>query len=218
LNLRYKSSFVRILDFRKKFLEAGLQYYQLAQSIFEVDRDEVLEAGVICAILAQAGPRRSRLLATYYKDERTSKLEIFPILEKMFMDRILKKHDVDSFEGHLKKHQKERIDGRTLLERAVIEHNLLAASKVYNNIRFEDLGSLLQIPSEQAERVAATMITEDRLSGSIDQIKKLIHFKKQNYNELLLWDSHIESACSSVNAIIDIISDRYSQFAKNNQQ
>jgi len=104
-----------------------------------------------------------------------------------------------------------------LLERAVIEHNLLASSKVYNNIRFEDLGNLLGIAPEQAERVAATMITEDRLQGSIDQIQRLIHFKSQNSNQLLLWDSHIESACSSVNAIIDLITDRYSQFAKINQ-
>jgi len=90
--LKYKSSFVRILDFRKKFLEAALQYYQLSQLIGENERDEVLENGVICAVLAQAGPRRSRLLATFYKDERTSELpKVYPILEKMFMDRILKK-------------------------------------------------------------------------------------------------------------------------------
>ena len=36
--------------------------------------------------------------------------------------------------------------GSTILERAVIEHNLLAASKLYNNISFEELGALLEIP------------------------------------------------------------------------
>lgn len=37
--------------------------------------------------------------------------------------------------------------GSSILDRAVIEHNLLSASKLYNNISFEELGSLLEIPS-----------------------------------------------------------------------
>ena len=36
--------------------------------------------------------------------------------------------------------------GSTILDRAVIEHNLLSASKLYNNISFEELGALLEIP------------------------------------------------------------------------
>jgi len=36
--------------------------------------------------------------------------------------------------------------GSTILDRAVIEHNLLSASKLYNNISFEELGTLLEIP------------------------------------------------------------------------
>jgi COP9 signalosome complex subunit 4 len=91
LLLKYRSCFVRILDFKKKFLEAALQYYQLSQLLPEHERDEVLEAGVICAVLAAAGPQRSRLLATFYKDERTSKLEVYPIVEKNVYGSHLKK-------------------------------------------------------------------------------------------------------------------------------
>lgn len=39
--------------------------------------------------------------------------------------------------------------GSTILDRAVIEHNLLSASKMYNNISFQELGSLLEIPAEK---------------------------------------------------------------------
>ena len=38
------------------------------------------------------------------------------------------------------------VSGSTILDRAVIEHNLLSASKLYNNISFEELGALLEIP------------------------------------------------------------------------
>ena len=37
-------------------------------------------------------------------------------------------------------------DGSPILDHAVIEHNLLAASKLYNNITFTGLGALLEIP------------------------------------------------------------------------
>lgn len=38
------------------------------------------------------------------------------------------------------------LTGSSILDRAVIEHNLLSASKLYNNITFEELGALLEIP------------------------------------------------------------------------
>jgi len=38
-----------------------------------------------------------------------------------------------------------KIVGSTILERAVVEHNLLSASKLYNNITFAELGNLLGI-------------------------------------------------------------------------
>ena len=46
-------------------------------------------------------------------------------------------------------------DGMTILEHAVIEHNLLAASKLYNNITLKGPGQLLEIPAENAERLPA---------------------------------------------------------------
>ena len=84
-------------------------------------------------------------------------------------------------------HQKAiTADGSTILEHAVIEHNLLAASKLYNNITFEGLGLnllelslmvilpwpglLLEIPQNKAERIASRMITEGRMQGHIDQV------------------------------------------------
>ena len=37
--------------------------------------------------------------------------------------------------------------GSSILDRAVVEHNLLSASKLYNNITFQELGALLEIPA-----------------------------------------------------------------------
>ena len=53
-----------------------------------------LEAAVTCCILAAAGPQRSRVLANLYKDERTRGLPVFSFLEKVYLERILRREEV----------------------------------------------------------------------------------------------------------------------------
>jgi len=209
LQLRYKVCFARILDSKRKFLEAAGRYYELSQIVGEQERMDALKFAVTCAILAQAGPQRSRMLATLYKDERSSKLDIFPTLEKMFLERVLRKAEVQKFAEGLKEHQMAKLgDGSTVLERAVIEHNLLSASRIYNNITFDELGALLEIPPARAEEIAARMMVENRLNGSIDQIATLIKFETEG-GSLNLWDKHIEAACHTVNNVMEQLGNRY---------
>ncbi|XP_034909707.1 COP9 signalosome complex subunit 4 isoform X2 [Populus alba] len=179
LNLQYKVCYARILDLKRKFLEAALRYYDISQiekrqiedeTIDEEALEQALSAAVTCTILAAAGPQRSRVLATLYKDERCSKLKIYPILQKVYLERILRKPEIDAFSEELKAHQKALLpDNFTVLDRAMIEHNLLSASKLYTNISFGELGTLLGIPPHKAEKIASRMIYEDRMRGSIDQ-------------------------------------------------
>lgn len=75
--------------------------------------------------------------------------------------------------------------GSSILERAVTEHNLLAASKLYNNITFTELGALLEVDPSRAEKIASQMITEGRMNGSIDQIDSIVHFES-TFEKLLL--------------------------------
>jgi len=216
LLLKYKSAFVRNQDFNRKFSEAALSYYRLSQTVPRDDeRMQALEAGVRCAVLAPAGPQRSRLLAMYYKDDKAPQLESYTVLEKMFLERILKKEEITAFSNTLLEHQKaQTAGGKTILEQAVIEHNLSAASKVYNNITIDELATLLDVTPDLAEKNASKMISEERLVGSINQTARLLFFKNAGgSNELALWDQHIEYACSSVNGILDKITKKHPNFA-----
>lgn len=66
------------------------------------------------------------------------------------MERILRGDEVKIFFGMLQEHQMAILsDGFTVCEKAVMEHNLLAASKLYNNITFIELGRLLGISPEK---------------------------------------------------------------------
>ncbi|KAG6748870.1 hypothetical protein POTOM_048807 [Populus tomentosa] len=197
LNLQYKVCYARILDLKRKFLEAALRYYDISQiekrqiedeTIDEEALEQALSAAVTCTILAAAGPQRSRVLATLYK---------------VYLERILRRPEIDAFSEELKAHQKALLpDNFTVLDRAMIEHNLLSASKLYTNISFGELGTLLGIPPHKAEKIASRMIYEDRMRGSIDQVEAVIHFEDDT-EELQQWDQQIVGLCQALNDVLD---------------
>ncbi|CAN6539413.1 unnamed protein product [Malus baccata var. baccata] len=212
LTLEYKICYARFLDLKRRFLEAALRYYDFSQiekrqigdqEIDEEALEQALSTAVTCTILAAAGPQRSRVLATLYKDERCSKLKIYPILQKVYLERILRKPEIEAFAEELKPHQKALLpDNFTVLDRAMIEHNLLSASKLYTNISFEELGTLLGIEPHKAEKIASKMISEDRMRGSIDQVEAVIHFQDDS-EELQQWDQQIVGLCQALNDVLD---------------
>lgn len=207
LQIYYKVCYARVLDYRRKFIEAAQRYNELSYRtiIHEDERMTALRNALICTILASAGQQRSRMLATLFKDERCQQLPAYSILEKMYLDRIIRRSELQEFEALLQPHQEALTgDGSTILDRAVIEHNLLSASKLYNNITFEELGALLEIPPAKAEKIASQMITESRMNGYIDQIDSIVHFETREV--LPAWDKNIQSLCYQVNHLIEKIS------------
>ncbi|KAM3873737.1 COP9 signalosome complex subunit 4 isoform 1-T1 [Diretmus argenteus] len=223
LQIHYKVCYARVLDFRRKFIEAAQRYNELSYKsiVHESERLEALKHALNCTILASAGQQRSRMLATLFKDERCQQLAAYGILEKMYLDRIIRGNQLQEFAAMLMPHQKATTaDGSSILDRAVIEHNLLSASKLYNNITFEELGALLEIPPAkvrhvlnvlnsalcccpQAEKIASQMITEGRMNGFIDQIDGIVHFETRE--ALPTWDKQIQSLCFQVNNLLEKI-------------
>jgi len=247
VKLQFKVCYARILDSKRKFLEAAVRYYEISQiesgvavvdgggaagapgdgmKIDAADIKVALSCAVSCTLLAAAGPQRSRMLATLYKDERCQQLNtLYPILQKVYMERILLIADIDSFASTLKPHHLAvTADGSTVLQRAMVEHNMLSCSKVYNNIGLEELGTLLGVEGQKAERVAARMIVEGRMTGTIDQLDAMIYFSgdemgaavepgKHAASENEQWDSVIADVCSGVNKIIEQMQKRGVQAA-----
>lgn len=207
LHVLYKVCYARVLDYRRKFIEAAQRYNELSYRaiVDDGERMTALKKALICTVLASAGQQRSRMLATLFKDERCQHLPAYSILEKMYLDRIIRRSELQEFEALLQLHQKaSTLDGSSILDRAVFEHNLLSASKLYNNITFVELGALLEIQPGKAERIASQMITEGRMNGYIDQIDGIVHFETREI--LPQWDKQIQSLCYQVNGIIEKIS------------
>lgn len=57
-------------------------------------------------LLASLGQQRSRMLATLFKDERCQQLAAYGILEKMYLDRIIRGNQLQEFAAMLMPHQK----------------------------------------------------------------------------------------------------------------
>ncbi|KAI5452255.1 hypothetical protein NCC49_000819 [Naganishia albida] len=207
--LAFKLCQARLADFSRRFNEAAVKYHDLSfdQDIDEEERIYMLSAAVTCAILGPAGPQRSRVLANLYRDERTTTaLPAYSssILRKMFLDQILRVNEVKEFEGQLQEHQLAKIPldrrlvvldeeggvklvGRkgpeNVLDKAVMEHNILACTKVYDNIKFDGLGALLDLTPYAAEAMARTMIEQGRLRAWIDQVERTIFFEGRSQEE-----------------------------------
>mmetsp|Transcript_10752 Transcript_10752/g.31828 ORF Transcript_10752/g.31828 Transcript_10752/m.31828 type:complete len:161 (+) Transcript_10752:1015-1497(+) len=153
------------------------------------------------------------LLGQVFKDERLSQLDSLPefethsaVLTKMYMNQVLRKDELTKFENSLAPHQKAVMgDGLTIVERAVIEHNMVAVSKLYTSIYFKELGQLLGVEAARAEKVAAKMIMDGSLLGSIDQVDGLLLCTDSTDSALLSWDESITSFCVQLNRVTDSV-------------
>lgn len=226
LKLHFSLSQARIQDARRNFLVAAQGYLDISFNtvIAEEERLHTLSMAIKCAVLAGAGPARSRMLGRLYKDERSSGVEEYGILEKMFLDRIISTEEVSKFAEGLMPHQLAKTaDGSTVLARAVTEHNLLAASRLYSNISFDSLGLLLGLSGEKAEETTARMIEQGRLVGRLDQIEQYIYFEDQEatgetgskksegvvHKELRKYDGNIQGLAESVERVTSELQSQY---------
>jgi COP9 signalosome complex subunit 4 len=206
LQLRYRVTYARVLDANRKFVESALRYYELSKienaDIVQAELDQLYCRAVTCIILGKSGNQRSRVMALISKDEdRLNNLERLEgennttpysqharVLLKMHREQILRADETRVFSDSLMPHQKAITkDGFTTVDQAVMEHNMLAVAKVYDNICFEELAKILHLTTStealdplRVQKIAAGMISEGRLRASIDQTEGRWEFKPQD--------------------------------------
>lgn len=214
LKIKYKLAYANFLDYKSKYLEAAQRYIEASHSytLSEEQRNEALNNAILSTILAGAGKKRSRFLSTLYKDERCQHSPLFQMLEKMYLEKIIKKSDIQLFYTLMKDHQRasQMDDDTSQVDKAIIEHNLLSVSKIYKSISFEQLSALLQVDEYKVEKYASKMIFEDRMNGQIDQIARIIIFEKSS--KLFTFDKQIQTICFHVNDLVDSIVQKYPNY------
>jgi COP9 signalosome complex subunit 4 len=212
LILRYKSTYAQVLDKNRKFLAAASRYHELSQSATDlIDADDLLNLlgrAATCAILAPSGPQRQRVLGHIANDTRLTALDSLPafathssILKKMYTHQVIRPGELTQFEASLVPHQKAVMgDGLTIMERGVVEHNMIAVANLYESIYVIELAHILGVPERKAESIAASMIMDGSLQGSIDQVEGLLEFETDE-TPTEACDRSVTSFCMELNRI-----------------
>uniref|UniRef100_A0A7S1VCP8 COP9 signalosome complex subunit 4 n=1 Tax=Grammatophora oceanica TaxID=210454 RepID=A0A7S1VCP8_9STRA len=216
LILRYKSTYARVLDANRKFLQAASRYHDLSQSATDlIEADDLLSMlgrAATCAVLAPSGPQRHRILGKIYNDERLNQLDAMDgmsthstILKKMYLSQVIQKQELTKFEQSLADHQRATMaDGNSIIDRAVIEHNMIAISKIYKSIYMANLARILSTSEAKAERLAANMIMDKSIRGSIDQVEGIVIFEAAEPSDAA-WDRSITAFCGQVSQLATAI-------------
>ena len=135
LMLRYKSTYARVLDINRKFLQAAVKYHDLSLSYLytdAIDPDDLLimlGKAITMAILSPNSAQRQRVLGLVYKDPRLYMLDAITeyqshssVVTKMYLNRVVQKRELELFESSLAEHQRAIMaDGLTIVERGVLE-------------------------------------------------------------------------------------------------
>lgn len=133
------------------------------------------------------------------------------MLERMFQGRLISSADAAAYDSTLPVHQRATDkDNFTVFQRAVQEHNVYAASRVYSNITFTALGALLGLDPRRAEKVAANMVNDKRLSATIDQVDDVLDFADESATDpavadLLGMDAAVKAVCLSINEVVEAL-------------
>lgn len=132
------------------------------------------------------------------------------MLERMFNEKVINKDRKEKFENMLEDHQKATAQGGlTVLDKAVLEHNIQVVSNIYQTITFEGLGTFLGITKKDAEKVISDMATESRISATLDQREEIIEFEKNEREKLAVWNEQIGTLCNDVNTLLSKILGEY---------
>ncbi|KAJ2808310.1 hypothetical protein H4S07_003438 [Coemansia furcata] len=241
--MQYRFVQARVLNLTHKYIEAAIVYHNIFQTNTRdtAGQLEVLGQAINCAVLAAASPQKMRVLSGLHREKLAPTLPSFGLMEKMVLKRLIKPTELEQFSQQLEKHQLELVSGgkTTVLGSAVREHNVFVLSSLYTSIRFENLGRLLGIDTEEAELMCARMIAEGRMKGRIDQIAGVITFegarevkevsaaismKQQaavqpppmHFRETVhaRWDGRIVNLCQSIEDAVDMLIERQPVYAR----
>jgi len=176
--LLYNQVNAMVLDHEGNYPLAARGHLQVAQDRAALQSQQITEAAQIesllgaarCALLCPAGERRDEVLQALCKDDRLDTTPLSALVRKAEQGRLLREADVAGFQGEALLHHAKA------LGIAVAEHNLLACSSIYANISTQELAQLLLTDPKTAEKTAARMIADGRLTGTISQVTGTVTF------------------------------------------
>lgn len=231
-DIHFRLALARVADAERRFLDAAQKYYSvsLEPAVAEADRLACLAQATLAAILAPAGPPRKDVLRRLHNDERAEQLPQRQLLDRAFRDQVLSATDAAQLETYLAPHQLAAMpDGTTVVSRALSDHNILAISRVYADVRIASLAALLELAPARTEAYVAKMVSQGRLAARIDQPAGVIYFRTaadlhdaaspfaladSSTLTISAHDDHVLQAFHAIDSVASDILDRYPDTAR----
>jgi len=162
---------VKFLERKGKFIELSEKFIELSENLHNISKKSLELHGIAiqCAIMTPAGPERSQLLNTLYQDQRSKQLpkEYISVMEKFLQEELIKQCELTEGTGIM----------TSYFLNAILEYNLLVASKLYTSIKLQELTKQLELQPETVETCLTKMFEEDRICGFITtSTETVVHF------------------------------------------
>eukprot|EP00770_Monocercomonoides_exilis_P012232 MONOS_12174.1-p1 / transcript=MONOS_12174.1 / gene=MONOS_12174 / organism=Monocercomonoides_exilis_PA203 / gene_product=GG23321 / transcript_product=GG23321 / location=Mono_scaffold00656:2625-4413(+) / protein_length=383 / sequence_SO=supercontig / SO=protein_coding / is_pseudo=false len=188
-----------ISEYSQTFQNAAEKYYPLSITIPSICGRDTLLSAISCTLLAPPSEQRARLISSLNNDERVKKLPVYHVINKIFLNRLVTSDE----DKHLMETAMSPFH-MPFLERAILQHNIVSSSLLYDNITIDQLGALLKVDAVKAEKETAKLICDGVIKGTISQIGGMIHFKDESA-ALSEWDRDIAQLCHGINGIYETL-------------
>ncbi|CCH41103.1 COP9 signalosome complex subunit 4 [Wickerhamomyces ciferrii] len=199
------------------------KWFEAASKLIVLDNEQFDIPLVKYTILSQHDPLKTRLINKLVESphilpniEHTPLLNIF---QKIYSQKLIYHNEYIELLSYFLDTDDHSLSSDYItqaLSKALVENNLIASSKIYNNTSIQGFTAILQLDESFVEELTADMIREERLDALIDDISKVIEFTGSNTSTqtkgvttdpvLGQWHNHIVESCMVLDKIVDQIS------------
>lgn len=205
-----------IIDTYKTSVETMVKvgkWFDAASKLIILDNETFDIPTVKYTILSQCDPLKTRLLQNIVESPRISQnilnTPLAPIFDKVYNKKIVYYEDYLQALSYFLDTDTQGLSTEYItdaLSKALVENNLIAASRVYDNTSIKSFSEILHLDETYVEELAADMIREERLDALVDDISKVIEFNAQKKSPIKEWNNHMIEACTILDKIVDHIS------------
>lgn len=211
--IRFKSAQSRVQDRSRRYGGASYAYLSTLKDAESLNIDLDVESktltlnnAAICAILDKHGPPRTAVLKEIKSHPLSDTIPVSNILSKVSNNEIVTPKEVKTFEKGLAEHHRAKMpDGRTIVQNAMIRHNISVVASIYKRVSLKTMASILGVAQEtDAERVITEMINKEGLKAIIDGVDGTIEFNPDD-SALIEWEDQISEFCKELDLLCNDI-------------
>ena len=161
--------------------------------------EEIIKKFIFSTILLPSSALKERMLGYAIQNDNLNIFKYKTLLEKMLNYQLVYIDDIKAIMPNCPESHKQ-FD----YAKCVFEHDVIALSKVFDNLRFDSAEKFLKMKIEDILNYTFKMSAEKKINATIDEKRKLIFFEKEAEN-MLGFDKQIQTFCLKAKMLSEYI-------------